>query len=71
MFKGIALKLQTLLTTLHSISQHNWDKLCIQLRNQQNLHFRHPKLNMGGLTLNLILLMLHCRFAIANASFIM
>ena len=33
--KEIGLHLQILITTLHSIVPHNWEHLCIQLRNQQ------------------------------------
>ena len=37
--KDIGLHLQILLTTPHSIVEHHWEELCIQLRMQQNMHF--------------------------------
>ena len=33
--KEIGLCLQIIITNLHSMNEHNWEDLCIQLRNQQ------------------------------------
>lgn len=59
--KEIGPGLQPLLNSPHSIMniEHNWEDLCIQLRNQQNNTFDNHKYIMGSIIFNMTFTISH------------